>query len=87
MKVIDLLNKIANEENIPDAVMFWDREYILDKEFINDDFDKNFAEYNAINAYLDTTGDKYAYYLSAEEYEKRVIIRKSIISKGGFCHD
>lgn len=47
--------------------------YILDKEFINDDFDENFAEYNAINAYLDTTGDKYAYYLSAEEYEKRLM--------------
>ena len=47
--------------------------YILDKEFINDDFDKDFAEYNAINAYLDTTGDKYAYYLSAEEYEKRLM--------------
>ena len=33
MKIIELLNKIANEEEIPDAVMFWDREYILDKEY------------------------------------------------------
>lgn len=63
------------------TIIFYEKEttdfeyakYILDKEFINDDFDKNFAEYNAINAYLDTTGDKYAYYLSAEEYEKRVM--------------
>lgn len=33
MKVIDLLNMIANGDKLPDRVYFWDREYILDKEY------------------------------------------------------
>ena len=33
MKVIDLLNKIANGEEVPEEIWFWDRKYIFDKDY------------------------------------------------------
>ena len=33
MRVIDLLNKIANGEEVPKKLCFWEREYIYDKEY------------------------------------------------------
>ena len=33
MKVIELLNKIANGEEVPKIIRFWEREYILDEEY------------------------------------------------------
>ena len=33
MKIIDLLNKIANGEKVPKTILFWDKEYKLDDEY------------------------------------------------------
>lgn len=33
MKVIELLNKIANGEKVPKVIYFWEREYIYDEEY------------------------------------------------------
>jgi len=33
MKIIDLLNKIANGEKVPKVIYFWEREYIYDEEY------------------------------------------------------
>lgn len=33
MRVIDLLNKIANGKEVPKKLCFWEREYIYDKEY------------------------------------------------------
>jgi hypothetical protein len=46
---------------------------LLDEHYVLSEYDQDFANYNSINAYLDTIGDKYAYYLSAEEYAKKTM--------------
>ena len=49
-----------------------DYEYVmmlLESQY-TDDYDKNVAMNNAINGYLSSIGDKYAYYLSPEQHEK-----------------
>lgn len=33
MKVIELLNKIANGEKVPKVIYFWEKEYIYDEEY------------------------------------------------------
>ena len=33
MKVIELLNKIANGEKVPKVIYFWEREYIYDEDY------------------------------------------------------
>lgn len=51
-----------------------DYEYVLnllEKEYNFTDYDEKVAAHNAINAYLASLGDKYAYYLSPEQHEDK----------------
>ncbi len=55
-----------------------DYEYVLsllEKEYNFTNYDEKLATHNAINAYLATLGDKYAYYLSPEQYEDKQMQR------------
>ena len=57
IKVIDLLNKIANGEVVPKTILFWGKEYKLDDEYkcymhkISEDIFDDFMDNN--NAELD----------------------------------
>lgn len=44
---------------------------LLENNYVLSEYDKEYAEYESINAYLATIGDKYAYYSSPEEHEKQ----------------
>ena len=65
MKVIELLNKIANGEDIPNVIMFWDREYILDKEY---SCYLNQIDGNTFIDLMDNNNDNFQCFLNDEVY-------------------